>query len=159
MAKITSVSPRQAHMSGGTQLVVTGSGFTNVSRVFFEDRNFRQYDAQFTVDSTTQITLTSPATNGHDGKMHVFVVANGQENTVAQVPVLESDGDHLSSAGTGGVNWTTEAGPAAQIQVVGYTQEELKEALNAASAASQPISLNLSREEMDAIMRQEGLTD
>ncbi|MFD6390052.1 IPT/TIG domain-containing protein [Nocardia sp. NPDC060259] len=115
-AIITSVTPRSVNCYSGAQMVITGSGFTGVSRVFVENVNFKQWDAQFTVNSSTQITMTMPvASTG--GTMHIFVVANGQENAVPQVGVLESDGDYLTSAGTGGVNWTTEAGPAAQIWV------------------------------------------
>ncbi|WP_067834964.1 IPT/TIG domain-containing protein [Nocardia lijiangensis] len=139
MAQITSVSPRTAKLSGGDQLVVKGSGFTGVSRVFVENVNFKQWDAQFTVDSPSQITLTMPATTG--GRMHVFVVANGRESTVPQVPVLESDGDRLTSAGTGGANWTTEAGPAAQIDVTDFGPAEAAEALNQAWLSNMPTRL------------------
>ncbi|MGY2011678.1 IPT/TIG domain-containing protein [Nocardia gipuzkoensis] len=139
MAQITSVSPRTAKLSGGEQLVITGSGFTGVSRVFVENVNFKQWDASFTVNSSTQITMTMPATTG--GKMHVFVVANGQENSVPQVPVLESDGDHLSSAGTGGVNWTTQAGPAAQIDVTDFGPQEAAAALDQMMEMNRPTQL------------------
>ncbi|MFQ6394783.1 IPT/TIG domain-containing protein [Nocardia sp. KC 131] len=143
MANITGVSPCSAKV--GQQMVITGSGFKGVTRVFFENVNFKKFDAQFTVDSPTQITLTVPVTSY--GTLHVFVMGtDGQESTIPRVPVLESDGDHLSSAGTGGVNWSARPGTANQVNLLCddggqwrpdpfQAQQEAQAAANAGMAA------------------------
>jgi hypothetical protein len=52
---VTELSPNSGPLNGGTQVVVTGTGFTGASSVTFGG----QY-ALFTVDSDTQITATAP---------------------------------------------------------------------------------------------------
>lgn len=53
---LSSLSPSSGPESGGTTVVITGSGFTGASGVTFGDAAA----ASFTVDSDTQITVTTP---------------------------------------------------------------------------------------------------
>ena len=56
---ITSFTPGSGPTTGGTTVVITGTGFTNVTSV-----DFQGFQATFTVDSPTQITATSPFYGG-----------------------------------------------------------------------------------------------
>ncbi|MFE2960481.1 IPT/TIG domain-containing protein [Nocardia tengchongensis] len=103
---ITKVSPFHVGNTGGTQVTVTGSGFTGASRVYFQNLNGKEFDAQFNVDNDKQITLISPATPGRSTHQ-VFVVVGGVDSTVPQVPGAVSDGDSLASPGTGGLTWVS----------------------------------------------------
>jgi IPT/TIG domain-containing protein len=53
---LSSVTPTQGPTSGGTTVVLTGTGFTGASAVRFDG-----IAATFTVNSPTQITVTTPA--------------------------------------------------------------------------------------------------
>ncbi|GAB2657440.1 IPT/TIG domain-containing protein [Nocardia goodfellowii] len=65
MPEITKLSTDEALASGGTEVIVTGSGFEGTSRVFFEDVYNKQFDVQkYTVESASRITVISPATPG-----------------------------------------------------------------------------------------------
>ncbi len=64
------VSPAAGPVSGGTEVVITGTMFTDVSAVTFGGTA-----AEFTVDSTTTITAISPAHAA--GTVQVQVVAGG----------------------------------------------------------------------------------
>jgi hypothetical protein len=57
---VTSISPVQGPASGGTTVVLTGSGFTGATAVTFGSSPA----TAFTVDSATQITATTPAGSG-----------------------------------------------------------------------------------------------
>ncbi|MFE3753365.1 IPT/TIG domain-containing protein [Nocardia tengchongensis] len=107
---ITKVSPFHVGNTGGTQVTVTGSGFTGASRVYFQNLNGKEFDVQqFTVNSDTSITLISPATTGRSTHQ-VFVVVGGVDSTVPQVGAMVSDGNSLSSTGTGGGTWVSVPG-------------------------------------------------
>ena len=56
---LTAVSPAGGPEAGGTQVVITGTDFTDAERVYFGGNM-----ATFTVDSSTQITATAPAGTG-----------------------------------------------------------------------------------------------
>jgi IPT/TIG domain len=53
---VTSVSPSAGNTSGGTLVTITGSSFTGATSVTFGSKQA----LSFTVDSDTQITVTSP---------------------------------------------------------------------------------------------------
>ncbi|MEZ0578496.1 IPT/TIG domain-containing protein [Nocardioides sp. MH1] len=53
---ITAITPSSGPLAGGTQVVITGTGFRGAVKVKFGVAGF----AVFTVDSATQITATSP---------------------------------------------------------------------------------------------------
>jgi hypothetical protein len=53
---VTDVSPDSGPIAGGTTVVITGTGFTGVTGVTFGGVN-----APFTVNSSTRITVTTPA--------------------------------------------------------------------------------------------------
>jgi hypothetical protein len=72
---VSSVSPNQGPPSGGTTVVVTGSGFTNVVTVRF---GFTPATS-FTVNSSTQITAVTPQGTG---TVNVNVITN--EGTSSQ---------------------------------------------------------------------------
>jgi uncharacterized repeat protein (TIGR03803 family) len=57
---VTSLSPTTGPVSGGTSVVITGTGFTGATAVHFGATNA----TSFTVTSDTQITATSPAGGG-----------------------------------------------------------------------------------------------
>ncbi|MFB7718299.1 IPT/TIG domain-containing protein [Nocardia sp. NPDC056100] len=78
MTQVTSINPNAAEFGGGAQIFVSGSGFTRATRVFFQDGDSRQYPAQFTVNSDTQMTLTCPALD-RDRWTHLIVLADGEK--------------------------------------------------------------------------------
>ncbi|WP_220454161.1 IPT/TIG domain-containing protein [Nocardioides immobilis] len=55
---ITGIAPPSGPLAGGTEVVITGSGFTGATAVSFGVRNPA---TSFTVDSDIQITAISPA--------------------------------------------------------------------------------------------------
>jgi hypothetical protein len=57
---VTGISPSSGNAAGGDSVTVTGSGFTGATDVGFGSANA----ATMTVDSDTQITVTSPAGTG-----------------------------------------------------------------------------------------------
>ncbi|MGY5134116.1 IPT/TIG domain-containing protein, partial [Streptomyces nigrescens] len=57
---VTSVSPTSGSTAGGTQVTVTGSGFTGATGVRFG----ATHAPSFTVNSDTQITATAPVGSG-----------------------------------------------------------------------------------------------
>jgi hypothetical protein len=57
---VSSVSPTGGPTSGGTTVIISGSGFTGASSVTFGSIAA----ASFNVDSDTQITAVSPAGSG-----------------------------------------------------------------------------------------------
>lgn len=54
---VTAISPSSGPAVGGTQVIITGTGFTGATAVKFADKDA----ASFTVNSDTQITAVSPA--------------------------------------------------------------------------------------------------
>ena len=56
---VTSLSPNKGPLAGGNSVVITGTGFSNVS-----DVSFGSSVAIYTVDSATQITATAPSGTG-----------------------------------------------------------------------------------------------
>ena len=63
---MTGVSPASGSAVGGDSVTITGSGFTGATEV-----DFGGASAHFTVDSDTEITVTSPPGSG---TVHVTVV-------------------------------------------------------------------------------------
>jgi hypothetical protein len=57
---VTGISPAQGPVTGGTQVTITGADFTGATAVFFGTTKV----TSFTVNSDTQITVTSPAGTG-----------------------------------------------------------------------------------------------
>ncbi|MFC8529268.1 IPT/TIG domain-containing protein [Nocardia sp. NPDC057227] len=130
MAKVTGISPKSAKYTGGEQVVVSGSGFTGATRVFFEDVNSKAYDAQFTVDSDSRITVTTPAME-RDRKTHLFVIVGGQESNVAQVRVEDPDGQGIiNSSGQIAHASTMGAGNAHEFHFTQHTAAEANAQLN-----------------------------
>jgi hypothetical protein len=78
---ITGLNPSSGPITGGTVVVITGSGFTGATAVTFGGVN-----AAFTVNSSTQITATSPA-RATAGTVHVRVTTAA--GTSAQVTASE----------------------------------------------------------------------
>ncbi|WP_328340125.1 IPT/TIG domain-containing protein [Streptomyces violaceus] len=72
---VSSVSPSQGPASGGTTVLVTGSGFTGALAVRFGVKNA----TSFTVDSSTQITAVAPSGTGA-----VNVTATTSQGTSSQ---------------------------------------------------------------------------
>ncbi len=68
---VSAVSPKMGPVSGGTTVVITGTGLTGASAVHFGATNA----TSFTVNSATQITATSPA--GAAGTVDIRVTTAG----------------------------------------------------------------------------------
>ena len=69
--RVYSVTPAEGSVAGGTEVVLSGHYFTNVSKVMFGE-----IEAQsFTVDNSRQITAVSPA--GQEGAVQVVVETPG----------------------------------------------------------------------------------
>ncbi len=71
LPNITSISPANGPIAGGTSVVITGTNFTNATAVKFGSTAA----TSFTVNSDTQITATSPA--GTSGTIHITVTTAG----------------------------------------------------------------------------------
>jgi hypothetical protein len=67
---VTTVSPGEGPVAGGTSVVITGTNFTDASGV-----TFGSAAALFTVDSDTQITATSPGNSA--GQVAIAVTTTG----------------------------------------------------------------------------------
>ena len=78
---ITSISPTSGPTTGGTTVIITGTGFTGVVSVKFGAKNA----LSFTVNSTTQITAVAPS---------------GSSGDVVDVTVTTSSGTSLTGAQT-----------------------------------------------------------
>lgn len=130
MPEITSMSGQISNtVYGGVTMVVNGSGFTGASRVHFRDQNLKEYDvASYTVDSDSQITLTTPRVN-EPGTYHVYVTVNGQKSTTPSVDALAADGDGMAGTGTFGVTLTTKPSDANRLQISAIsTYDQLSQA-------------------------------
>ncbi len=77
---VTGVSPSEGAVAGGTQVTITGSGFTGATAVDFGSSVLGS--SQFTVNSDTQITATAPAGTDATGAVNVQVVAPGGTSPV-----------------------------------------------------------------------------
>ncbi len=77
---ITSVSPTSGTMNGGTSIVITGTNFTSASEVKIGDYPTTSY----TVDSSTQITATTPV---------------GASTSAQKVYITNPNGTGMSSTG------------------------------------------------------------
>jgi hypothetical protein len=67
--EITAITPASISACGGTTIVLTGKGFTNVGAVQVEGSPVRS----FTIDSDTQITALTSAAQGGDGPVGASV--------------------------------------------------------------------------------------
>ena len=68
---VTAVNPSSGPTGGGTPVTITGTNFTGATTVKFGSNNA----ASYTIDSSTQITATSPA--GSAGTVDVTITAAG----------------------------------------------------------------------------------
>lgn len=86
---VSSISPNQGSESGGTSVIVTGTGFTSVVTVRFGAKTA----TSFTVNSSTQITAVAPSGTG---TVNVSVTTSGGTSaqfvpfTYVPVPSLSS---------------------------------------------------------------------
>ncbi|WP_168187246.1 IPT/TIG domain-containing protein [Salinibacterium sp. UTAS2018] len=73
---VTLVSPNAGPLEGGTEVTITGTGFTGATGVTFDGED----GTSFTVVSDTEITVTSPA---HDAGIAEIVIQHPIADTVA----------------------------------------------------------------------------
>ncbi|MBH0009803.1 IPT/TIG domain-containing protein [Salinibacterium sp. SWN1162] len=73
---VTLVSPNAGPLEGGTEVTITGTGFTGATGVTFDGED----GTSFTVVSDTEITVTSPA---HDAGIAEIVIQHPLADTVA----------------------------------------------------------------------------
>ena len=71
---VTGVAPNSGPIAGGTDVTITGSGFTGAIEVFFGESTTQAQS--FTVVSDTKITAKTPSVQAH-GSRHVFVTTPG----------------------------------------------------------------------------------
>jgi len=71
---VTGVAPNSGPIAGGTDVTITGTGFTGATEVFFGESTTQAQS--FTVVSDTKITAKTPAVPAH-GARHVFVTTPG----------------------------------------------------------------------------------
>jgi subtilisin family serine protease len=116
---VTGVAPASGYTTGGTSVVISGHNLTNASQV-----TFGGVAASYTVNSSTQITATSPA--HAPGKVAVTVTADGvtsadlgpsTEFTYQSLPRYEQTDPHIAYAGTWTV-WNTGLCVRRQLQVL-----------------------------------------
>lgn len=74
---VTAIAPTSGPMTGGTEVVITGTGFTGATAV-----NFGGNGASFTVDSDTQIRAISPPSTSTFSR-HVWVVTPAGQSVVS----------------------------------------------------------------------------
>jgi len=79
---ITNISPISGSTAGGDTFTVTGSNFTSVSSVRFDTTEA----ASFTIDSDTQITVTSPSLAA-DSYPLVITNPEGQTTSVQEITI------------------------------------------------------------------------
>jgi len=77
VATITSIAPSTGPVTGGTVVVITGTGFTDATGVTFGGTA----GTSFTVDSDTQITVTTPP--GTEGDVDVVVQSPAGDSSPA----------------------------------------------------------------------------
>ncbi|MBO7746880.1 IPT/TIG domain-containing protein [Paenibacillus sp. MWE-103] len=76
MPNIIQISPTAGPVTGGTAVVITGSGFAHTTEVWFGGEK-----VPFTINSDTQITLVTPASA--PGFVDVIVMGEGGSSTVS----------------------------------------------------------------------------
>jgi hypothetical protein len=108
---VTGLTPTLGSPAGGTQVTITGGGFTGATAVHFGSTEA----STFTVNSDTQITATSPAGTGVVDVTVTVATATSAKSSVDQfsyAPVVTeiNPGNGLSAGGTQvtitGVNFT-----------------------------------------------------
>lgn len=104
---VSGLSPAHGSMRGGTVVTISGSGFSGATGVTFDGTNA----ADFTVDSDSTITATSPP-HGVAEPIEVQVtVAGGQSTTGPAAEFTYGIIDFTIPAGTGAGPWNTSADP------------------------------------------------
>ena len=99
-ALITAVDPRSGPASGGTPLTITGSGFTGVTQVYFEQQTARS----FQVINDTQIRAVSPPSTGlGPGTVDILLYTESSGTTTDPTPAdqytyLGAEGNPLITA-------------------------------------------------------------
>jgi hypothetical protein len=78
--RVRSISPVSGPQSGGTSVVITGSGFTGATSVTFGGAAA----SSFTVDSATQITASTAAAGAAGAAAVVVVTPGGTSNNNVQ---------------------------------------------------------------------------
>ena len=104
--EITKISPDSGPPAGGTKITITGSGFTGASAVHFGTTAAQN----FTVDSDTSITATSPA---GIGTVDIAVTIPGGTSTATAADKFT----YTPPANDVGCVWVTSDPPGADIQV------------------------------------------
>lgn len=113
-AIISSISPTSETVSGGNNVIITGTGLTTTTRVFFGN-----VAANFTINSDTQVTATAPAGTGSllvDVINAVSISNSLTYNYINQPTITNLNPDSSPQTGNNYVNITgTNLGSATQI--------------------------------------------
>ena len=87
---VTSVSPNIGPTTGGTTVIITGTGFTGATAVKFG----ATAAASYTVNSSTQITATSPAGSAATVDVRVTTVGGTSADRFGGLLHLPGSPDH-----------------------------------------------------------------
>lgn len=103
---VSGLSPPHGSMRGGTEVTLSGSGFTDATAV-----TFAGMAADFTVHSDSTITAISPSRNA-TGPVDVQVTVPGGESAIApEDEFTYGIVDFTIPAGTGSAPWNTSGDP------------------------------------------------
>ncbi len=98
---VTSVSPTDGPLAGGTSVTITGTTFTNVTAVKFGATNA----TSFTVNSATSITATSPAEPA--GSVDVTVTSPGGSSATSSADQYTYTTQTVTTTGGGSTSLAT----------------------------------------------------
>jgi hypothetical protein len=111
---ITGLGTTSGPAAGGTSVVITGTGFSSINHVYFG-----AVAASYTVNSTTQITATSPAQAA--GPVDITVAAAGGTSALRSADVFTYLGPAPAVTGITPSSGSTAGGTSITISGSGFT--------------------------------------
>jgi hypothetical protein len=113
---VTGVSPSSGTTNGGTSVTITGTNFTNVTGL-----SFGTLIASYTVNSTTQITATSPAHAAGTVDITVTTIAGTSPTSSSDHYTYTSGGNAPWFFGGGGSGGRAGSGGGGKLTIGGGT--------------------------------------